>query len=350
MTAVLLPEGAQLVCDPPRAGSPDRPWVSMLLISYNQQGYIGAAVAGALAQTYSPLEVIVSDDASDDGTYAAMQRALSDYAGPHRVILNRNPTNLGIGAHLSRLVGLSRGELLFVAAGDDISLPQRCARVVDAWLACGRRVDLIASALVDLDEHGGTHQVIVPTDLARYRDLRDWIADPPHVIGAAQAWTRRVFDRYGPLPAGVAGEDLIMVARAIGSGGALTLAEPLVHYRRGGLSRRVRTNTADDVVKRLLNNNRHALVELPLLLADAQKTGQLEAVRRPLEDRLARERYIGAIFTATGAGEKLRLAARCRSVPFAVRLRMLVYAGWPWLLAPWFAVKRWRARSGKHAH
>jgi hypothetical protein len=275
-----------------------------------------------------------------------MQAALAGYSGPHRAVLNRNPVNLGIGAHLSRLVALSRGELLFVTAGDDVSLPQRCARVVEAWLAGGRRADLIASALVDLDEHGGTHQVIVPTDLARYRDLGDWIADPPHVVGAAQAWTRRVFERFGPLPGGVVAEDLIMVARAIGSGGAITLAEPLVQYRRGGLSRRVRTHHASDVVERVLKNNRHALVELPLLLADARAMGQLHHVQRVLEARLARERYIAEVFAAGGTAERLRLAAGARAVPVALRLRMLVYAAWPQLLSPWFALKRWLARRG----
>ena len=52
-----------------------------------------------------------------------MQAAVAGYRGPHRIVLNRNPANLGIGAHLSQLVAMSRGELLFVAAGDDVSLP-----------------------------------------------------------------------------------------------------------------------------------------------------------------------------------------------------------------------------------
>ena len=43
-----------------------RPLVSMLLIAYRQAATVQAAVAGALAQSYTPLEIIVSDDASDD--------------------------------------------------------------------------------------------------------------------------------------------------------------------------------------------------------------------------------------------------------------------------------------------
>lgn len=318
----------------------DRPLASMLVLAYQQADTIEAAVRGALAQTYTPLEIVISDDASADGTWAAIERAVAGYAGRHRIVLNRNATNLGIGAHLNRMVGLSHGELLFVAAGDDVSLPQRCARVMDAWLAAGRRPDLVSSALVDLDEAGRTHDTITPTDLSTYRDAADWIARPPHVVGAAQAWTRRVFDRFGPMPAGTVAEDLLMVFRAIVSGGAITLAEPLVQYRRGGISRRRRNLHARDVIERLLKNNRHALVELPQLLADARFAGQLEAVEDALSLQFEREVYVRDVFGATTLAQRWRAFGAARRVPLALRARLLVYAACPVLLAPFFALKR----------
>ncbi len=317
----------------------------MLLIAFNQERSVGQAIAGALAQTYSPLEIVVSDDASSDGSFAAMQAALAGYDGPHRVRLNRNPINLGIGAHLSHLVSISHGELLFVAAGDDVSLPQRCGRVVEAWLASGKRLDLIASALEDLDEHGQVHGRIVPSDLASYRDAADWLARPPHVVGAAQAWTRRVFDRFGPLPRGVVAEDLLMVFRAIVSGGAATLPEPLVRYRRGGVSRGRRALSARDVVAGLMKNNRSSLVELPQLLADARVAGQLPAVEAALSARLARETFIRDMFAADSLARRMMLIATARSVPLSVRLRVGTYAAFPALLAPLFWLKRALARE-----
>jgi glycosyltransferase involved in cell wall biosynthesis len=325
--------------------SPQGPPVSILLIAYRQAATVGRAVAAALAQTYTPLEIVVSDDASDDGTYDAIVVALEGYAGPHRIVVNRNPANLGIGAHLSRLVELSSGELLFVAAGDDISLPQRCAVVVDAWLAAGRRPDLVASALYDMDDSGAMHATIRPTDLGGLATIDDWLARPPFVVGAAQAWTRRLFDRYGPLAAGVVAEDRLMVFRAIGGsssaqGGAITLAEPLVGYGRGGVSRRVRALWAHEVVDRLLKNNRHALVEHAQLLNDAATMGRRATVEAALASQLAREHFIADLFAAPTAWRRIAITARAHKVPIGSRLRMALYALWPAAYAPFFFVKR----------
>ena len=320
------------------------PLVSLLLIAYRQASTVGTAVEAALAQTYSPLEIVISDDASDDDTWASIQAAVQGYSGPHRIILNRNAHNLGIGAHLSHLVELSRGELLFVAAGDDASLPHRCERVVQAWVAAQRKPDVIASALIDTDASGQGHSTIQPSDLSRYRNAADWLANPPFVVGAAQAWTRRLFDKFGPLPQGVVAEDLIMVFRAIVSGGAITLDEPLVRYRRGGISRRRRAMHADDVVERLLKNNRHALVELPQLLADARTAGQLNAVQSSLEARLERERFIERLFAARNLGQQLQQTLRSPGIAWSLRLRMLSYAAFPWVYAPFFWLKRALAR------
>ena len=326
------------------------PRVSMLLIAYRQQDTIARAIRGALAQTYSPLEIVVSDDASDDATYASIQAAVAGYTGPHRIVLNRNPHNLGIGAHLSFLVGISTGELLFVAAGDDVSLPLRCETVVQAWLAHGRRPDLIASALLDMDDAGGLHAPIVPSALQNYRSVADWLANPPFVVGAAQAWTRRLFERFGPLPAGVVAEDLIMVFRAIGgagpeSGGALTLAEPLVGYGRGGMSRRVRNLCAQDVIGKLLKNNRHALVEHEQLLRDARTMGQFAVVQRAFEAKLDRERFIRDVFAARGMWRQLGVTVRASGVPLGLRLRTLIYAALPGVYAPFFFLKRLLSRQ-----
>lgn len=47
----------------------DHPLVTFALLAYSQEKYIREAVEGAFAQTYEPLEIILSDDCSSDRTY-----------------------------------------------------------------------------------------------------------------------------------------------------------------------------------------------------------------------------------------------------------------------------------------
>lgn len=322
----------------------DRPLLSLILITYRQEETITAAVRGALAQTYSPLEIVISDDASPDRTFERIQQAVAGYDGPHKIIVHRNAQNLGIGANISQAVLQSHGELVVIAAGDDVSVPHRCERMAQTWIASGKTLDLIASHLVDLDAAGNIHEQIAPTDLGTYRSAQDWLDRPPHVIGAAQAWTRRLFDHFGPLPAGVVAEDLIMVFRAICAGGCATVAEPLVQYRRGGLSGRVRALRAEDTIRRLVANNRHALVEVPLMRTDAILAGCEPVMKTWLDREQALVEFIRDVFDAPSLGRRIAVTLKAHQVPVSRRLRMLTYAGWPWLLAPLFALKRAWAR------
>ena len=114
------------------------PLVSFVIIAWRQEPFIRAAVEGAFQQTYSPLEIILSDDCSPDGTFDIMREMAESYRGPHQVRLNHNERNLGLGGHVNRCMELVRGELVVVAAGDDISVPRRTETLVKAWLDSGQ--------------------------------------------------------------------------------------------------------------------------------------------------------------------------------------------------------------------
>lgn len=209
----------------------NKPLVSMLMITYNQRDLVGCALRAALAQTYSPLEIIVSDDASSDGTIDVINSIVKNYDGPHVVLVNCNDRNVGAGGNFAKAFSLSSGELLVGAAGDDVSVPDRCDRLVSEWLRHNKEPDLISSDLFDVDgdEIKG---VIKPDDLGRYRGVVDWVGRQPYIVGAAHACTRRLFDFFGTIPRGVAAEDLIMVFRAIALGGA-------IHVNEGGFKSEV---------------------------------------------------------------------------------------------------------------
>jgi len=320
------------------------PPVTFLLISYNQQDYIGEALAGALAQDYPNLEIVISDDASQDATYRVLQEQLANYAGPHRIKLHRNEQNIGIGANLDQAVRQSSGELIFIAGGDDVSLPNRVSAVVNFWLQEKRRPDLIAAYLYDTTQSGERLGTIRIAELGDYHSINDWCRSPPHVIGAAQAWTRRLFDRFDGLPKGVVGEDMLMAFRAIGSAGACTLPIPLVNYRRGGLTSKRKLLSATEVIRGLTRKLESSRIELRQMLKEAPELGANSSLLQMLEQRLDKENFIDGMFSGNGFAKQLKLCLHYRSLPLDFRVRILTYAAAPWLLAPFFFLKRLRYR------
>ena len=145
-------------------------------------------------------------------------------------------------------------------------------------------------------------------------------------------------------------EDLILVFRAVVAGGVITLDEPLVRYRRGGLSGRRRALQPRQVRERLAKNARHSLVESPQLLVDAERAGLGDQVAAGLQARLRRKRHVAAQIDGHGLGQRLRRFAVERDLPLALRLRVLMYAAFPQLAASWFALKRLALRhSGSEA-
>lgn len=72
------------------------PSISIILTGHNQEHCIRDAIRSVFGQDYEgPVEIILSDDGSSDGTFAVMQEMTAQYRGPYRVILNRNETPLG---------------------------------------------------------------------------------------------------------------------------------------------------------------------------------------------------------------------------------------------------------------
>ncbi len=318
-----------------------QPLATMLLICFNQEDSIDAALEGALAQDYTNLEIVISDDASSDNTYGRICAKLVEYKGPHRIKLLQNPQNLGIGGNIDQAVRQSEGELIFITAGDDVSLSERVSTVVTHWLQRNCQPDLIAAYLNDIDLQNNFHGVITISNLAAYGSLEDWSRmGPPHVIGAAQAWTRRLFDRFGGIPSGVVGEDMVMAFRAISTGSAITIPIPLVNYRRGGITSNRRSLSTKEVIKGLTRKLKSSQTELRCLIKEAEMAGASHYTISYLTQKLDKEIFIENMFGSSSLVKKLKFCYLHDNQTVDFRIRIFVYAAAPWLLAPFFYLKR----------
>ena len=94
------------------------PRVSVIIPAFNNEATLAEAVQSVQSQTYVDWEVIVSDDASTDGTAAVAE----GFGGPIRVV--RNPENRGSGPARNAAVEVAEGELLALLDADDYWLPE----------------------------------------------------------------------------------------------------------------------------------------------------------------------------------------------------------------------------------
>ncbi|RQH04476.1 glycosyltransferase family 2 protein [Paraburkholderia dinghuensis] len=212
------PNDRCLIEEKRKDGDQLKPKASLLLLTYNQEAIVKEAALACLSQDYEPLEIVFSDDASTDGTFAMLEEIARSYEGPHNLVVRRNPKNAGIGQHYNEAIAASTGELIITAAGDDISEPDRVRRLIEAWESAGRAPDLLSSHFTIIDSNGRKWDKVETHDLGR-ASLSSWTKGHPFTVGATHAFTRRLFDEYGPLGADVWYEDPVIMLRALMSGG-----------------------------------------------------------------------------------------------------------------------------------
>lgn len=109
----------------------NRPWLSVILPTYNGQLYLGAALEGVLAQSDGDIEVIAVDDGSTDETVPILR----SYAGriPLQIF---EPGRLGNWvAMTNRALSVAQGDYACFLHQDDVWLPNRSStlrRLVEA--------------------------------------------------------------------------------------------------------------------------------------------------------------------------------------------------------------------------
>lgn len=139
---------------------PRSPRVSVIVASYNHASFIGEAIASALGQRYQDLEVVVTDDGSNDGTTDVV-RGIAD----PRVRLEVFPENRGACVAMNRCIERSRGELIAVLNSDDAFEPDKLAQQV-ALLDARPDLGAVFARPLFVDERGGAF------DDATHKDSR----------------------------------------------------------------------------------------------------------------------------------------------------------------------------------
>lgn len=306
----------------------DPPSFSVVIAAYQAEAFVGEAIASALAQTAPPLEVVVVDDGSTDGT-AGVVASFGD-----RVRFLRRP-NGGEGAAKNMGARAARGEFVVILDADDTFLPERLEALgtlaaarpdldvltTDAWLVVdGVRVRRV---------YDGGHAFPVV-------DQRTELMRRNFVFGHAAVRRRRF------LAVGGFDENLrtttdwdLWIRLALSGSGFGLVAEPLATYRMRPdsisgdwltvVAARIEVLRKTGAAPELSDADRRLVREAAAAQERALRLGQARAAM--LHARPGARGLAWAVVTDPGQGPRSRLKALLATASPALARRLLVRPG-----------------------
>jgi len=206
------------------------PRLSIGVPVYNGEAFLRQTLESILAQSFGEFELIISDNASTDGT-AAIAREFA--ARDARVRYHRNETNLGLAKNYNLLFALASGEYFKWASADDLLLPgylERCVGVLDhdptvvLVYPKTRFVDA-AGKILDIEDPGWNLMSDQPHERLRYVIISaHWVNSILGVIRSRALARTRLLPSYP-------GGDYCVLGELSLMGKFFEIAEPLYQRR-----------------------------------------------------------------------------------------------------------------------
>lgn len=241
----LLPATASPV-DFPSAMTEKKPAISVILPVYQGEATILNAVNSVMAQTASPLELIVVDDGSTDDTLVKLLAVRDD-----RLKVARQE-NQGVAAARNRGMAMARGDYFTFIDADDVWLPEKLATELETLHRWNNPVGLLYSSYVGIDaENQVNHLPKIHTltgDLARAVLEQEGLFLPSTTL-----IHRQVFEHAGGFPEDCYHEDRAFFIRACQKFPAFPTGKRLVRYRQtmDGRCRSILANEEDALAAEL---------------------------------------------------------------------------------------------------
>jgi len=208
-----------------------RPFVSVLIDTYNHEKFIEQAIASVLGQKFpaSDYEILVVDDGSTDGTPELVKKF-----APRVTYLPKQ--NGGQASAFNFGIPKCRGEIVVFLDGDDWWEPGKLSTVV-AEFESQPEIGAVGNGLYEVDEKGKRLFLNIPDrryscHLRSLEEARHFLELRSFLGTSRLAIRRGVLERILPLP-----EDLLVEAdeflgtMAVALSGCVVLDRPLTAYR-----------------------------------------------------------------------------------------------------------------------
>jgi glycosyltransferase involved in cell wall biosynthesis len=138
-----------------------QPVVTIILTTYNQEKYIGAALESVRLQTYSAIQLIVIDNASTDRTLAVIEQYKETSPA---FLLIKNSDNAGLCKAFNQGLAIADGKYAIDLSGDDVLMPERIAKQVKSFEALSDDYAVVFTNAVYIDDEGKGKRPHYPVD------------------------------------------------------------------------------------------------------------------------------------------------------------------------------------------
>ena len=222
--------------------------VSVVMCTHNGAGFVAEQVTSILAQRPAPIEIVLGDDDSRDGTVEIVERLVeearaADPAVTTELSVRRHTPPLGVTANFADALAHARGDLIALSDQDDSWMPDKLAVVVDRF-AHDPQLQLVHTdaRLIDQDGNplGGTLLSALEITTQEKVDLVAGDAQAALlrrnlVTGATVVLRRELLEHALPIPGEwVHDEWLAAVAAGMSeqAGAVRLIPRPLIDYRQ----------------------------------------------------------------------------------------------------------------------
>lgn len=204
------------------------PLISVVMCTWNGARYLEEQINSILSQAYRPIEIIVSDDASTDGTAEILRKYMDNPL--FRIFFQTE--NLGLSANFSFAAGKTGGEFIAFSDQDDI------------WL--DHKLDTLYKSIGDYQLAYSNSELVDETGKSMNKttaDIRKMYSgiDGRSYIFYSVVWGHGMLVRRSllldslPVPAPVH-HDVWLAFKALVSGGIVYVDEVLTMYRQHSYS------------------------------------------------------------------------------------------------------------------
>lgn len=184
-----------------------KPLISIIILSYKNYHYIYEALDSVLCQDYPNIEIVISNDGSDDFDKNAVEKYLKINRKNNikNIIVNNNPKNIGTVKNINKAINLSKGEYIIMFAADDAMYDCRVmSQLSDAFNNLPKKELIVISqvGMYDLKLKKLIQPFLSKEDIKRVKTLTPQklfaeMSTRCIVPGCGICYKREIFKKYG---------------------------------------------------------------------------------------------------------------------------------------------------------